>query len=102
MNKISSQILNNLTDTAGVLQEYCVCFRKPNLSYLSHDNLKKQLPAHFYGHAIIVMNILCLGGPKAQGQKLSFLIWMHCFHWLLSQILIDNNKLDKASIMTSY
>ena len=62
-------------DTAGVPQEYCVCFRKPNLSYLSHyNNLKKQLPAHFYGHAIIVMNIVCLGGPKAQGQKFSFLI----------------------------
>ena len=75
MNKISSQVMNTLTDTAGVPQEYCVCFRKPNLSYLSHyNNLKKQLPAHFYGHAIIVMNILCLGGPKAQGQKFSFLI----------------------------
>ena len=43
------------------------------MNYLSH-NLKKQLPPHFYGHAIIVMNILCPGGPKAQGQKLSFLI----------------------------
>ena len=74
MNKISSRVLNTLTDTAGVPQEYCGCFRKPNSSYLSHDNLKKQLPEHFYGHEIIVMNILCLGGPKAQGQKLSFLI----------------------------
>ena len=73
MNKISSQVLNTLTDTAGVPQEYCVRFKKPNLSYLSH-NLEKQLLVHFYGHAIIIMNILCLGGPKAQGQKLSFLI----------------------------
>ena len=87
--------------TLRILQ---VCFKSIVCvlgNYLSHDNLKKQLPAHFYGHAIIVMNILCLGGPKVQGQKLSFLIWMQCFHWLLSQILIDNNKLDKASIMTS-
>ena len=69
MNKISSHVLHTITDTAGVLHGYCVCFRKTNMSYLSQIILKKGNYQHnFYGYERFVSRRTL----KAQGQKLSF------------------------------
>ena len=64
---------NILTDTVVCLTGIVHTLENESELFVTNYSKKSNYQHTFYGHTIIVMNILCLGGPEARGQKLSFL-----------------------------
>ena len=57
--KVPLRYWNTLTDTVVCLTGIVHALENELELFVTNYPKKKQLPAHFYGHAITVMNILC-------------------------------------------
>ena len=85
IHKISSQVLEHPHWYCGVSHRYRTCFRKRTWAICHKLSLKKQLPAHFYGHAIIVRNILCFVSRRAWGSRTeAFISHLNAFFALIT------------------
>ena len=60
---------NTLTDTVVCLTGIVHAFENKLELFVTNYPKTKQLPAHFYGHAIIVMNIFCFVSRRAWGSR---------------------------------